>query len=200
MRWFTSARERRLWSWVTAVLVAIYSTVPLAGAWAAQLDGQDLLGAAFAVAFALVIIAIVWGGLRQPDGSREIWVGLGVISVFGMIAVRMGVSAAERSHLFEYGLLAVLVYEALLERRRARTGTLDGPQAGPALAAIVTIALLGWLDEGIQALVPGRVYDLRDVGVNALAGFMGVAARMAIRGTRVAAQRRAARASGASRQ
>lgn len=41
-------------------------------------------------------------------------------------------------------------------------------------------ALLGWCDEGIQAILPGRVYDLRDVGINALAGFMAVTASLAL--------------------
>ncbi len=162
-----------------AVVVAIYSTVGLAGRWAARLEGEGLLGAAFATGFALVILSIVWGGLRRPGGSREIWVGVGVVAVCAMIAVRMGVSAAERSHLFEYGLVAVLLYEALLERRRGG----GGPPA-PALVAVVATALLGWLDEGIQSFVPDRVYDLRDVGVNALAGLMGVTARASIRAVR----------------
>jgi len=33
-----------------------------------------------------------------------------------------------------------------------------------------------WLDEGIQWLLPGRVYDLRDVGFNALAAGAGLGA------------------------
>ena len=38
----------------------------------------------------------------------------------------------------------------------------------------------GWLDEGIQALLPNRVDDIRDVGFNALAGLMAITARLAI--------------------
>ena len=38
----------------------------------------------------------------------------------------------------------------------------------------------GWLDEGIQWLLPGRVYDLRDVGFNALAAAMAVFGRLAL--------------------
>lgn len=33
-------------------------------------------------------------------------------------------------------------------------------------------ALFGLLDEGIQAMLPNRVFDVRDVFFNALAGFM----------------------------
>jgi VanZ family protein len=35
---------------------------------------------------------------------------------------------------------------------------------------------LGCLDEGIQAILPNRVYDIRDIGFNAAAGLMAMAA------------------------
>ena len=50
----------------------------------------------------------------------------------------------------------------------------------PAVLAIVATALLGWLDEAIQLFLPDRVYDLRDVGFNALAGLMAVVASAAL--------------------
>ena len=31
---------------------------------------------------------------------------------------------------------------------------------------------LGWIDEIIQGFVPGRVYDIRNVGINAAAGLI----------------------------
>lgn len=49
--------------------------------------------------------------------------------------------------------------------------------ATAALAVAVT-ALLGWLDESIQMILPDRVYDIRDVGFNALAGLMAIAATL----------------------
>jgi VanZ family protein len=90
-----------------------------------------------------------------------------------MVVVRMGIGPEERTHLFEYGIPAVLVYEALSERVR------NGRRVPvPAVLTVVVTALLGWLDEGIQALLPNRVYDLRDVGVNALAGLMAIVASL----------------------
>jgi len=35
-------------------------------------------------------------------------------------------------------------------------------------------AATGYVDEAIQYFLPNRVYDLRDVGFNALAGFGGI--------------------------
>ena len=41
-------------------------------------------------------------------------------------------------------------------------------------------ALLGLLDEGIQAILPNRFFDLRDVRFNALAGLMAIPASLAL--------------------
>ena len=109
----------------------------------------------------------------------EFWVVFGLVGVVAMIPVRAGVPATERSHLFEYGLLAVMIYEALTERRSCGAGV-----RFPALTAICTASIVGWLDEAVQAFVPGRVYDLRDVGTNALAAVVVVTAVAALRAMR----------------
>ena len=50
----------------------------------------------------------------------------------------------------------------------------------PAALALVVTVLLGWLDEGIQAVLPNRAYDAFDVFVNALSALMAIAASLAI--------------------
>ncbi len=50
----------------------------------------------------------------------------------------------------------------------------------PSVLTVVATALLGLLDEGIQVLIPNRVFDIRDVGFNALAGLIAVAASVAL--------------------
>lgn len=175
MALFASDRERRLWWLALAVVVAIWSTLGLAGTLVATLRDRDLLDAAFVTAFAVVIAAIAVGALRKRPRGREIWVGLAIAAVYGMVIVRMGIPVAERTHLFEYGLVAVLVHRALDERRRAGRRV-----PVPAVLAVAITASAGWIDEGIQALLPHRVYDLRDVGFNALAAVMAVGARVAL--------------------
>ena len=98
---------------------------------------------------------------------------IGIAAVYGMILVRAG--SEERSHLFEYGLVAVLIHEALSERFRLHPSILR-----PAIVAIAITALVGLLDESIQALIPNRGYQIADVGFNALAGFMAVAASLSL--------------------
>jgi len=84
-------------------------------------------------------------------------------------------SLEERTHLIEYSLVAILIHQALIERQR------QGRQvpSSAALAVVVT-ALLGLLDECIQAILPNRVFDLVDIGFNALAGLMAILASLAL--------------------
>ena len=125
-------------------------------------------------AFGLMAVAIVVQAWRTRPGLPEIGVGLGLVSLFVMVIVRTGIPE-ERTHLFEYSLVGALIYQALLERQG------NGRRvAAPAVLAVVATALIGWLDEGVQAMMPSRVYDLRDVGFNALAGVMAVGGTRAL--------------------
>lgn len=51
----------------------------------------------------------------------------------------------------------------------------------PAALALVVTALPGWLDEGIQALLPNRVYDNFDVLTNVIAALMAILANLLCR-------------------
>ncbi len=171
-------RERRLWLWAAAVVLTIYSTLGLAQTLAGALRDHNLLRVSFAVAVLLVGTIVILRCAKKRPSRREIGVALGVAAVY-LTALPRTLSThpnfEERTHLFEYGLVGQLIYQALLERRRngRRVPT-------PAILAVVVTALLGWLDEGIQALLPRRVYDLADVGVNALAGLMAVVTTLAM--------------------
>jgi VanZ family protein len=91
-----------------------------------------------------------------------------------MALTRMGIPE-ERTHLVEYGVVSIFIYEALTERlnqgRRVPV---------PALLAILGAGSLGVLDEGIQALLPSRVFDPVDIAVNVLASTMAVGASVAL--------------------
>ena len=172
---FTSPRERRLWLWALATIIAIYSTLGVARVGVEFLRQHNLLrfgvalmilGAALTIAAALV--------RRRPRG-RELAVAMGFAVVYAVAVVSME-RAEERLHLLEYGLVAGLIYAAL-EERRGNGGRVAAPSW---LLAVVVTAALGWLDEGIQAILPSRVYDLRDVAFNAAAGILAVSATVAL--------------------
>jgi len=112
MTWFTSTRERWLWALVAALLAAVHASAVLAGSLADVLGFDTLLGFAFGAGFMLAVAAVVGIALARGPWT-EAWVVLAVVVVCAMIPVRSGITPIERTHLFEYGLLAVLLYEAL---------------------------------------------------------------------------------------
>ena len=126
----------------------------------------------------LIGVAIVVQGLRSRPGSAEIAVALGVATVYFMVFVRMGI-AEERTHLIEYGIVALLIHAALNER------AMQSPHVpAPAVLAVAIAGSVGVIDELIQALLPNRVFDLRDILFNVLAAAMAVGAIKALRWAR----------------
>ena len=169
------ARERRLWWTVALVLAAIYATVDLAQTFLLALRGRGWLGPSVWTLVACAALAVVVLVARARPRPPEIVLFVVMAVLYGWILARLDI-IQERIHFVQYGLVAGLAYEALAERWRGRPGLPWRAAAGAALVA----ALAGWVDEGIQALRPNRVYDLRDVGFNALAGVL-VALTMALR-------------------
>lgn len=170
MSFFTSKREKRLWIWLFVVLVGILATLLPSPALAAALRNPAFVSGAFFFGMFLVAVAVVVQGLRRRPSGLEVGLWLGVAGVYLLVFLRLSV-AAERSHLIEYGVLALVIHELLKER--AHQGRRI-PR--PALLALVATALIGVLDEGLQALVPGRVFDTFDMGFDALAATMAITA------------------------
>ena len=174
---FRSARERRLWQWAGGLLLAVYASLYSVRPVAEWLRERNLLRGAILALFLLVAALILRWFLARAPGWREV----AVLALFGALylavlwPVRM---PEERFHLLEYGLLAGLVYAALLERERP-----SGPMRwspGRAAVAVLVTGLAGWGDEAIQYLLPNRHYDWIDVGLNVLAAVLAIAALAAL--------------------
>ena len=177
-RLFTSDRERRLWAWTLAVVAAIYSTLGLARTLAAELGDLGLGVGLFLLCCLLVLAATVTQGLRVRPGGAEIAVALGVAAAYLLVLVRMSIPT-ERSHLIEYGVVALFIHEALTERAS------HGRRVpAPALLAVLAAGLVGVLDECLQLLIPSRVFDPVDMLFNVLAATMAVTASSALRWAR----------------
>ncbi|MCY3801586.1 MAG: VanZ family protein [Chloroflexi bacterium] len=174
MRFFSSHRERRLWLWTLAVVVAIYSTLGLTGMLAGFLRERGLGAPLFLLFMLLVAATVVTHGIKARAGRAEIAVALGVATAYLLVFFRMSI-LEERSHLIEYGVLGILIYAALVERAsQGRRVPL------PPLLAVVATTVLGVLDEGIQWFLPTRVFDPQDILFNFLAGAMAVGASIAL--------------------
>lgn len=184
---FSSARERRLWAWALAVAAAIYATLPLASvavSWLRAAGLLDVVNTALAAVFlgcmVLIGVMVLTEGLRVRPGGVEIGAGIGILAAYALLFVRMAL-VTERSHLIEYSVLAVFVYEALHERRS------QGRRVPvPGLLAWGLTTAVGVLDECIQAFLPSRVFDTEDIVFNTLAAAMAVVAMAVLRRAREA--------------
>lgn len=174
MDFFSSQRERRLWFWALAVLLIIYLTLGLARSLSGMLRDHGMLGIFFGAGMLPIAAAVILQAFRVRPGGMEIGVGLGVAAAYMFVLLRMAIPE-ERSHLIEYSVVALLIYEALRERKSQGRNV---PM--PALLAILGTAIAGALDECIQALLPNRFFDWRDILFNFLAGVMAVTGRAAL--------------------
>ncbi len=170
---FSSKRERRLWLSLVIVLAAIYASLGQAPAVVAAL-GEDILESAgsnlvFAIIVILIVVPVFF--IDKRLSYAEVATGFAILTVYLLAWLRLG-SWEERTHLFEYALVAALLHEALLERR-ARGRRVPAP----ALIALIIAISLGWIDEAIQSALPNRVYDLVDVAFNSIAATMIIGAR-----------------------
>ena len=166
------SRPRPLRRWLAFVLwvVLIFVLVPFANELQAAI--AERFGAAalrWAVAGALAAAVVVGSrwliGERRRHGAaigpRLLWI-LAVAALAGAWLWRLRF-AAEPAHLLFYAVLAVLAFRALCCRLRDRG-------VYPAAAALV--AIVGILDEIVQWLVPGRFFDLGDLGIDVAAAVL----------------------------
>lgn len=174
MTLFTSNRERTLWKWTAAVLVAIYSTIGLAGTLAQHFGNGLLAGVLFSLCAILILILVIIQALTKRTHLIQVVVGFGILAAYVLVFVRM-VSPVERSHLMEYGIVAILTFEALKERASHRKFRVP-----PALSALVLTAFFGIIDECIQWFVPNRVFDPVDMLFNTMAAVMAIGASLVI--------------------
>jgi VanZ family protein len=132
------------------------------------LRDRGILRVSVVMAFAIAAALILW--LIFRDAQRRSWhmlLALGAVACVYAAVIYPMQSPEEKIHFIEYGGVALLAYASTSSHwTRARRF----------VACALFVAAAGWIDEGIQALLPSRVYDLRDVAFNAAAGLMALAA------------------------
>jgi hypothetical protein len=159
-----------------AVMAGILATLGLGGTLAGELGARPLLDVVFFWGFVLMVAAIVTDGLTRRPRLVDAALAAAAAAALLLVIVRTGIPAAERTHLVEYGVLAVVVYEALSERAAQRPG-----RRSPAFVAVAATGVVGVLDECIQALLPSRVFDPVDLGFNVGAAAVAVGAAAGLR-------------------
>ena len=171
---FTSKREKKLWLGVLIVVIGIYALIFIGRPLAGYLRDREMLSNGFWLAIFLVAATVAWHGWKRRVHYLEIGIWLGVIAIYLLAFLRMAVPE-ERSHLIEYSVLAIFIYEALKERVR------NGQYVWkPAIFSIIATSLIGLVDECIQILIPARVFDPIDIFFNTLASILAIGASTTI--------------------
>ena len=158
------------------VVAGIYSTI-LLGSKLSLIATDQSAAVVFLLTMFLVTVMVFTQGLSRQRRTLQAGVILGVLAVYAMVFLRVNI--AERTHLIEYSVVAVLVFEALTERYKNRRS-----RVAVAVTAIAVSSLIGIVDECIQLAVPDRVFDGRDIFFNLSASSMAVIAVTVLRWAR----------------
>ena len=174
---FASRREKRLWFAAGLCIVLIYSSLYVARPIAEFLREKNLLRLTVGLIFASTGVLIGLRVLIARPGRRLLLTLLGIGLGYLLLLNLVPMAPEEGLHFLEYGLVAALFYLALRERwvRKTEMGLEGGSRAvriRPFAGALVLTAIVGWVDEAIQAVLPNRVYDLRDVAFNVIAAIV----------------------------
>jgi hypothetical protein len=155
------------WLWLLAYVALVYGSLPWTRDVLIALDQQRLVGGAVTASYfgaAVLVVYHVVFDVRLTD--RVAFAALVALGA-GVGALVLGLSIPEeRLHFLQYGLMAVLARRAVAPWRQGWAQY---------LAAVALAAAAGWGDELVQGLLPGRVYDLRDVAINASAAVLAMA-------------------------
>lgn len=119
-------------------------------------------GASFIAAVLLALAAAGFIGclmlLRKRQCSIRAFLALAVVaSIFSLAGITLEKNPEEIFHFFEYGLLSFLSLKML---------TQESPSWTTRLAAALIAAAVGVSDELFQWVLPSRVFDFRDIGLN----------------------------------
>jgi VanZ family protein len=166
------------WSWVVLCVLSIFLLVPIARTirnfvetqWNVSLFAYSVL---FVVICAfLFCVYLLWFQLKIRAVSRYLWLA-GVASVYIYFTTSLWKKPEEAIHFLEYGILGFFLYQALKHHVRDK---------GIYFIAFLIGALVGIFDETLQWMIPRRVWDFRDLGINALSvGLFLVAIEKGIR-------------------
>jgi VanZ family protein len=161
-------RKRRLisWLWASFCILAIFLVIPLArniqifvsARWGSSLFGYAVLAAVGTVSVLLFFFLFFRRKIRRV--SNYFWLLL-VTVLYVYFTIKLWDVPVEAIHFLEYGLLGFFLFRALKFNIRDKSIF---------FIAFLIGTLVGIFDEILQWIVPLRLWDIRDVGLNALSG------------------------------
>jgi len=173
-----SKREKRLWVMTLLGVLTIYCTLGVVRDWLLMVESSGWDLQVFVLVSSIILVIVVTRGITSVPNLREILVALGIVLVYWLILSQINFPE-ERIHVIMYGVIALLIHAALLERSA-------GGQKVPAsfFVVIVVTSIFGTIDEIIQIRLPNRVFDVHDILYNFVASVMAVASNTFLRWAR----------------
>ena len=107
---------------------------------------------------------MIWTLRAKPGLIRTL--GVIVVLVIGLSLAWQIKIIAERIHLLEYGVLGWFVSRDLIRGRSKKLKDI--------ILAGLFATVVGIIDEGFQAILPYRFFDIRDILFNSLGGIWGI--------------------------
>mgnify|MGYP001026922570 CR=1 FL=1 len=153
------------WLWVALCSLAIFLIVPTARtiqSFVSRYFGRSLFGysvIALTVVVFATLVYVLFFRLKIRSPSNYIWL-TAVAFLYIYYTHKLWRAPEEAVHFLEYGLLGYFLFQALSFSIKDKTIY---------LAAILIGSLVGIFDEILQWIVPGRLWDIRDVELNAFA-------------------------------
>ncbi len=158
-------KKFRAWLWVALCVAAIFLVVPTARAiqkfvgehWGRAFFGYLVIAGVTAALLGVVYYLVFRLKIRAV--SNYAWLAA-CASLYFYFTLKLWRNPEEAVHFLEYGMLGFFLF---------RAWRLTIPDRAVYLASFLTGTLVGAFDEIFQWLMPGRYWDIRDVGLNALA-------------------------------
>ena len=158
--------NKNLWAHVALWILVIYVSIPVARPLTdfliKHLPFGNIVTTIAAVFFILVFWFIVSRVSLRNLASFFSLAALTFAYAYMLVTIKI---PAEKIHFLEYGVLSFLTFRALQKTQRALPCY---------ILSLILTSLVGWADEGLQYLTPGRYYDVRDVIFNAIGGVLGL--------------------------
>ncbi len=175
---FVSKREIRLWAVACLLIFTIYSTLPIVGdiLQVIQYSGWGL--GLFVLVCCTTLLFVVTEGFTSTPGLKETIVTIVTAIVYLLVLSEID-QPEERIHVVMYGIVALVIHAAFLERSTHGHGV---PLSY--MAVIGVTAIIGTIDEIIQLGLPNRVFDVHDIWYDVLAAVLSVAFNISLRWAR----------------
>ncbi len=158
--------RRKYWSYAAGWVICIYSTLYIVRPVCEFLKNNTpfaLLTNASLIGLLVSLSIVLYRKARHQNALAHVLFVLVILAyVDGLGKI---LNPEEKIHFLEYGFLAYLVYRAV---------SIDVRGGHAYLCAFLLTAVFGWIDEGIQHLLPGRYYQIQDVLLNGFSAGLGL--------------------------